>query len=160
MSDTFDTWNDVLDRLSRLFREGLNSADADERATHSQLFGNSPLGLTTRILDFEVGRLVSGAIAMRNKKEAHDGILFARQRGQYHQGWADSDRAYAARWPGDDLSPLIYADPIAGTAAIDWTAFTAGNCPAQAEHRRFGMWAPTPTRPTGVPLAGGNIAVG
>jgi hypothetical protein len=84
---TFGTWKVVLDRLSKLFREGLNSADADERARYSQLLGNPPRDLITRILDAEVGRLVSEAIVMRNKMEAHGGTMSTRQRSQYRRTW-------------------------------------------------------------------------
>lgn len=84
---TFGTWKAVLDRLSKLFREGLNAADADERARYSQLLGNPPRDLITRILDAEVGRLVNEAIIMRNKMEAHGGTMSSRQRSQYRRTW-------------------------------------------------------------------------
>jgi SAM-dependent methyltransferase len=84
---TFGTWKAVLDRLSRLFREGLNSADADERARYNQLLGNPPRDLITRILSTEVGRLVGEAIVMRNKMDAHGGTMSTRQRSQYRQAW-------------------------------------------------------------------------
>jgi hypothetical protein len=84
---TFGTWKAVLDRLSKVFRQGLNSADADERARYGQLLGNPPHDLITRILDAEVGRLVSEAIFMRNKMEAHGGTMSTRQRSQYRQTW-------------------------------------------------------------------------
>lgn len=84
---TFGTWKAVLDRLTKLFRESLNSTDADERARHSQLLGNPPRDLITRILDSEVGRLVNEAIVMRNKMDAHGGTMSTRQRSQYRQTW-------------------------------------------------------------------------
>lgn len=84
---TFGTWKAALDRLSKIFREGLNSADADERARYSQLLGNPPRDLITRILDAEVGRLVNEAIGMRNKMEAHGGTMSTRQRSQYRRTW-------------------------------------------------------------------------
>jgi hypothetical protein len=84
---TFGTWKTVLDRLSKLFREGLNSADADERARYSQLLGNPPRDLITRVLDAEVGRLVGEAIVMRNRMEAHGGTMSTRQRSQYRRSW-------------------------------------------------------------------------
>jgi len=84
---TFGTWKAVLDQLSKLFREGLNSTDADERARYGQLLGNPPRDLITRILDPEVVRLVSDAILMRNQQEAHAGAMSSRQVGKYSQNW-------------------------------------------------------------------------
>ena len=90
---TFGTWKAVLDRLSKLFREGLNSADVDERARYSQLLGNPPRDLITRILDAEVGRLVNEAIIMRNKMEAHGGTMFQPAAQPVPPNLGDSDRS-------------------------------------------------------------------
>lgn len=84
---TFGTWKAVLDQLSKLFRTGLNSADADEHARYGQLLGNPPRDLITRILDPEIVRLVSDAILMRNQLEAHAGATSPRQVGKYSQNW-------------------------------------------------------------------------
>lgn len=84
---TFGTWKATLDRLSKIFREGLNSPDADERARYNQLLGDPPRDLITRILDVEIGRLFTEAIVMRNKLDAHGGTMSARQRDQYRRSW-------------------------------------------------------------------------
>jgi hypothetical protein len=84
---TFGTWKAVLDQLSKFFREGLNSTDADERARYGQLLGNPPRDLITRILDPEIVRLVSDAILMRNQLEAHAGAMSPRQVSEYSRNW-------------------------------------------------------------------------
>jgi type I restriction enzyme M protein len=84
---SFGTWKVTIERLSRLFRDGLNPADPDEEARFRQLLGNPSRDLTRRILSTDVVRLVNTANATRNTMDGHGATMSSRH-----------DRAHRASW--------------------------------------------------------------
>ena len=84
---SFGTWKVTIERLSRLFRDGLNRGDSDEEARFWQLLGNPPRDLVRRILSTDVVRLLNTANATRNTMDAHGATMSSRH-----------DRAHRATW--------------------------------------------------------------
>ena len=84
---SFGTWKVAIERLSRLFRDGLNPADSDEEARFRHLLGNPPRDLIRRILSTDVVRLLNTANATRNTQDGHGATMSSRH-----------DRAHRATW--------------------------------------------------------------
>jgi hypothetical protein len=84
---SFGTWRVTIERLSRLFRDGLNPADPDEEARFRQLLGSPPRDLIRRILSTDVVRLLNTANATRNAKDGHGATMSSRHERAHRTSW-------------------------------------------------------------------------
>ena len=84
---SFGTWKVTVERLSRLFRDGLNPVDPDEEARFRQLLGNPPRDLIRRILSTDVVRLLNMANATRNTRYGHGATMSSRHERDHRASW-------------------------------------------------------------------------
>ena len=84
---SFGTWKVTIERLSRLFRDGLNRGDSDEEARFGQLLGNPPRDLIRRILSTDIVRLLNTANATRNTMDAHGATMSSRHDRAHRETW-------------------------------------------------------------------------
>ena len=84
---SFGTWKVTIERLSKLFRDGLSPADPDEEARFRQLLGNPPRDLIRRILSTDVIRLLNIANATRNARDGHGATMSSRHERTHRASW-------------------------------------------------------------------------